>query len=132
MPSTATLPAARATLEAAPAVRAPAPFPAAPAAPEARGESRRDADTSPAAVAPMPEAPRATAKRAAEAAAGADARVQGHAPLPVAEWVSLIRRLRDEGRFDEAAKELAAFRAAYPDHERQLPPDLRDWKPPAR
>jgi hypothetical protein len=53
-------------------------------------------------------------------------------PLPVAEWIALIRRLRDEGKTDEAAKELAVFRAAHPDHETLLPPDLRDWKPAAR
>ena len=52
-----------------------------------------------------------------------------HPPLPVADWITLIRRLRDEGKPDEAVKELAAFRAAYPDHERLLPPDLRDWHP---
>ena len=50
-------------------------------------------------------------------------------PLPVTEWIARIRRLRDEGRIDEAAKELAAFRAAHADHETLLPPDLRDWKP---
>jgi hypothetical protein len=49
--------------------------------------------------------------------------------LAVGEWVALIRKMRDEGRIDDAAKELAAFRAAYPDHERLLPPDLRDWRP---
>ena len=47
------------------------------------------------------------------------------------DWIELIRKLRDEGKTDEAAKELAAFRAAYPDHEQLLPPDLRDWKPRA-
>ena len=52
--------------------------------------------------------------------------------LPVPDWIALIRKLRDEGRTDEAAKELAAFRTAYADHERILPPDLRDWKPVAR
>jgi len=132
MPSTAAAPAAHAKLDAAPDVHAPAPFPAAPVPPEARGDARRGTDASPAAAGPRREAPPATAKQAAETASGADARAQGHAPLPAAEWVSLIRRLRDEGSFDEAAKELAAFRAAYPDHERRLPPDLRDWKPPPR
>jgi hypothetical protein len=47
----------------------------------------------------------------------------------VPDWIALIRRLRDEGRTDEAAKELAAFRNAYADPNALLPPDLRDWKP---
>ena len=51
--------------------------------------------------------------------------------LPVPDWVALIRKLRDEGNSDEAAKELAAFRDAYTDPDALLPPDLRDWKPPA-
>ena len=49
--------------------------------------------------------------------------------LAVPDWITLISKLRDEGRTDDAAKELAAFRAAYPNHEQLLPPDLRDWKP---
>jgi hypothetical protein len=54
------------------------------------------------------------------------------APLPVAEWIALIRRLRDEGRLDDAKRELVAFRMAHPDHARLLPPDLRDWAVDAR
>jgi len=49
--------------------------------------------------------------------------------LSVPDWIELIRKLRDEGRTDEAAKELVAFRNAHADHEQLLPPDLRDWKP---
>jgi hypothetical protein len=64
--------------------------------------------------------------------AAVDARAKTAPKLPVPEWIALIRRLRDEGRTDEAEKELAAFRTAYADHERILPPDLRDWKPAAR
>ena len=52
-----------------------------------------------------------------------------HAKLPVADWIVLIRKLIDEGRVDDAAKELAAFRVVHPDHARLLPPDLRDWRP---
>ena len=54
------------------------------------------------------------------------------APLPVPDWIALIRRLRDEGKSADAAKELAAFRAAHADHEKLLPPDLRDWRPPEK
>ena len=50
-------------------------------------------------------------------------------PLPVTDWVALIRRLRAEGKTDEAAKELAAFRAAHAEHEKLLPSDLRVWHP---
>jgi hypothetical protein len=60
------------------------------------------------------------------------AEARGEVPLPVTEWIARIRRLRDEGRIDEAAKELAAFRAAHADHQTLLPPDLRDWKPATR
>jgi len=73
----------------------------------------------------------ALAKATVEPSADAkfDMLAKERAMLPVAEWIALIRKLRDEGRTDEAAKELAAFRAVYPDHERRLPPDLRDWRP---
>ena len=76
--------------------------------------------------------PQPLAKLAAGAAADASpaARAQLRAPLPVAEWLALIRKLRADGRTDEAAKELAAFRLAHPDEARRLPDDLRDWRPP--
>ena len=127
-----------------PARRAPAAFPAAPAAAsEAQGESPPGADaateaTSRARRDEAPAAAQGAMRGAAPASAKASAASQSERGvptearprLPVAEWVALIRRLRDEGRVDDAAKELAAFRAAYADHERRLPPDLRDWKPP--
>lgn len=53
----------------------------------------------------------------------------GRALMPVADWIALIRRLRAEGHTAEAARELAAFRAAHTDHELLLPQDLRDWRP---
>jgi hypothetical protein len=56
-------------------------------------------------------------------------RTKDRAPLPVPDWIALIRRLREEGQTAEAAKELAAFRIAHADHEKLLPPDLRDWHP---
>jgi hypothetical protein len=56
-------------------------------------------------------------------------RIKDRAPLPVVDWIAWIRRLRDEGYIAEAARELAAFRAAHADHEKLLPPDLRDWHP---
>ena len=95
----------------------------------------------PAAQVPMRRMQEADAGRAgalkadaANASVGAsvDARSKVQPKLAVPDWITLIRKLRDEGKTDEAAKELTAFRAAYPDHERLLPPDLRDWKPAQR
>ncbi len=67
--------------------------------------------------------------KTAGAGAAEEARIKDRAPLPVNDWIALIRRLRDEGNTVEAARELAAFRAAHVDHEKLLPPDLRDWHP---
>jgi hypothetical protein len=53
-------------------------------------------------------------------------------PLPVSEWIALIRKLRDDGHPDDAQRQLTAFRAAHPDHERLLPSDLREWSPGGR
>lgn len=75
------------------------------------------------------------AKVAAEGTAAdgaAPARAASPPTLPVAEWIALIRKLRADGRLDDAARELVAFRTAHPDHERLLPPDLRDWRPPQK
>jgi hypothetical protein len=75
--------------------------------------------------------PSTTAKPAMPGAA-MDARAKDGAPLPIPDWIALIRRLRGEGNVDEAARELAAFRTAHTDHEKLLPPDLRDWHPPEK
>jgi hypothetical protein len=96
----------------------------------------QDARKAAAAVPPPAPAPAAAplAKMAtshAESAAGT-ARVKDRAPLQIPDWIALIRRLRDEGDTTHAAKELAAFRAAHADHEKLLPPDLRDWHPPEK
>jgi len=51
-------------------------------------------------------------------------------PRPADEWIKLIRRLRAEGKTEEATKELAAFRAAYKERaDELLPVDLREGKP---
>jgi hypothetical protein len=97
-----------------------APAPSATAAAAAESVSAR----------PAPLA-KTAAGRAAESGAG-ETRAKDQAPLPVADWIALIRRLRDEGKPVGAAKELAAFRAAHLDHEKLLPPDLRDWRLPDR
>jgi hypothetical protein len=61
-----------------------------------------------------------------------ETRARDGARLPIVDWITRIRRMRDEGRFDDVSKELAAFRLAYPDHEQRLPADLRDWRAPTR
>jgi hypothetical protein len=38
-----------------------------------------------------------------------------------------IAKLHNDGNDVAAATELRAFRAAYPDADRRLPPDLREW-----
>ena len=110
-------------------------------APSARGEFTREAQRTAAPAAQFAAPAKRMAKendtaRAQAAASMSDPTSDGHAKLPpklaVPDWIALIRKLRDEDRMDEAAKELTAFRAAYPDHERLLPSDLRDWKPAPR
>lgn len=68
--------------------------------------------------------------QAAAPASTVDARVAEHPELAVPDWITLIRRLIAEKNYTAADKELAAFRAAHPDAQRLLPPDLRDWKAP--
>ncbi len=124
------------------AAEAVAPSAAPAVVPPADPALRKEAPSSPVAVgnlsaeraslAPAPRAKMAANMATSPAAdtGAADARVKDRTPLPVTEWIALIRRLRDEGKTAEAAKELAAFRAAHADHEKLLPPDLRDWRRP--
>jgi len=77
----------------------------------------------PSTVRPSPVVRNATSGAAPEALS------KDRASLPVGDWIALIRRLRDEGNTTEAARELAAFRTTHADHEKLLPPDLRDWHP---
>jgi hypothetical protein len=63
-----------------------------------------------------------------EAAAGvvAPAAVQAATetePLPPEQWIEKIRALLEQGKKDEAAKEIEAFRATLPDY--KLPADLK-------
>jgi len=124
----------------------PAPLAASPTPPRAAAQypAPSAAVTSAPTAAPMAklgaareQSDRAVAPRAAdmaEGAAGANrARseiAQRAVELPVPEWIALIRRLRDEGKFVDVDRELKAFRAAHPDHLTLLPPDLRDWRLP--
>jgi hypothetical protein len=86
----------------------------------------RARDAAPSVARPPPAARTATSE------AAPDARAKDRAPLPVGDWIALIRRLRDEGNIAEASRELAAFRVTHSDHEKLLPLDLRDWHPPEK
>ena len=90
----------------------------------------RNAPEGGAAARPAPLAKMAMGNVTAERAD--ETRAKETAPLAVPEWIALIRKLRAEGQSDDAARELAAFRKAHADHERLLPPDLRDWHPPEK
>lgn len=102
------------------------------AAPPPAGQSAA-ATAAERAAAPAPSSLPLGKMAAGRADSGVDeARVKDRTPLPVPEWIALIRRLRTEGKQAEAAKELAAFRATHADHDKLLPADLRDWRPPER
>jgi hypothetical protein len=107
-----------------------------PAAPPASVPTAKQEDVAPAAIASAPVAARAAesmAKRAApmadSALANAGMSAEGRvAALRTPEsFVLRIRELHEAGRLDEAARELVAFRNAYPDADAKLPPALRAW-----
>lgn len=118
-------PAARPALEqarVAPPMPATAPEPA-PSAPPALAQDAaapREA-MGKAAVGGVAPAPAAAAPATA---LRAEAQRKSTAPLPVDEWLARIRKLRAEGRTDELAREIAAFRAAYPGEEKRLQDEL--------
>ena len=66
---------------------------------------------------------------AAEAAKAAPERRKDAAPLAPDEWIKRIRRLIAEGRNEDAARELTAFRREYKERsDALLPSDLRAFK----
>jgi hypothetical protein len=69
----------------------------------------------------------ATRGFAAGTAANAVASAEAAKPSEVDPRVVHIRRLHDDGKLVDAAKELNALRAAVPDADRLLPPELRAW-----
>lgn len=92
------------------------------AAPAAKAESRNAADSA------APERARpALSPAPAMAPAGAvplpEAAARRVAPRPEIVWLEEIRELRRQGKLEEAARRLAAFRTAYPDY--PLPDDLK-------
>jgi len=131
----------------APAAAAPLPFPAERKSAAAESTDNKDharAAPAPAAapvVAPSVEPARAEMHRPSETAASAPAasgtvrmakavaRVDPtSAPaVDIDAWIIRIRKLHDEGKLADAAKELVALRTAIPDADGRLPPELRAW-----
>jgi len=92
----------------------------------------------PAAAAPMSESARADVRQRNEAqssapmatgavALGKTAARKDAAAVDVDAWIARIRKLHDEGKLADAAKELVAMRAAVPDADGRLPRELRAW-----
>jgi hypothetical protein len=104
-----------------------APAPAAP--PAAVAAAKPMAATSAGALAARADEGQSSGPRALDKVAADGERAKDAAPRPADEWIKLIRRLKSEGRNEEAVKELAAFRAAYKDRsDALLPADLREAK----
>ncbi len=87
--------------------------------------------TPPVAAPPMSTPQRAAAQLSAERSDSVGARAKQRAAMPIADWITLMRRLREEQRFDDLATELAAFRSLHADANTLLPQDLRDLALPA-
>jgi hypothetical protein len=108
-----------------PAATAAAPAPEEarqPASPRAAGALAARSEAAPS------NAPAALARRAPDG----EAKSGEPEPRTVDDWISLIRRLRAEGRSDLATKELTAFRALYKERaDALLPADLRGPPPEA-
>ena len=65
----------------------------------------------------------------AKVAISDEAKTKDASARSVEEWIKRIRDLKNEGRLDEAAKELAAFRNEYAERaDALLPADLRAMK----
>lgn len=96
------------------------------AAAGARGDALR-ADAS-GGITARSELARSPQKSAPPAATSADSRDDLAAqPRTPDEWIARIRLLRSEGNPHDALRALAAFRAAFPDADARLSPDLREW-----
>jgi hypothetical protein len=110
--------------------RAQAETPSAPppsATPFARGAASRDdlRQRSEVAQSAAQSAPASTgAVGPAKTAPATDAAAKA---VDVDTWIARIRKLHDDGRLADAAKELVALRAAVPDADRRLPPELHAW-----
>jgi hypothetical protein len=107
---------ATAPLAAADAPPAP-PAAAAPTSEVARADVRQRNEAQPSA--PMASGAVALGKTAA--------RKDAAPAVDVDAWIARIRKLHDEGRLADAAKELVAMRAAVPEADARLPRELRAW-----
>jgi len=103
-------------------VRAVPPPSAAPAVGQSSELAR--ADTYPRSEAR--QAPAATGAMALGKTA-ADADAASITAVDVDAWIVRIRKLHDDGKLADAAKELVALRKAVPGADLRLPPDLRTW-----
>jgi len=120
------------------------PFPAKTATPEARRETTyaeeaqkpaaNAAGGAPVAPAPSPAVGRMQVESRVAAAKVAnidEAKAKDAGARSVEDWIKRIRELKNEGRIDEATKELTAFRAAFGERaDALLPADLRALKVP--
>jgi len=101
---------------------APPPMAAAPA-PARMSAAREDTRQRKEMAQSVPAASGAVAlgKTAASADAGSAKAID------VDGWIIRIRKLHEDGKLADAARELVALRAAIPDADRRLPPELRAW-----
>jgi hypothetical protein len=108
------------------------PFPAAPASSAPHQEKSRAYSADEAAGALRSEESEITPAAPPAAASQSREKTESRRSMPAAaadaertaeNWIEHIRRLRAEGRMEEASQELKAFRERYPDH--PLPDDLR-------
>jgi hypothetical protein len=84
-------------------------------------------EVTPSAAPPSAQEPMKSRVLAAKITAHDEARAKDASGRSVEEWIKRIRDLKREGRVDEAAKELAAFRTAYGERaDALLPADLRE------
>jgi hypothetical protein len=60
------------------------------------------------------------------------AKVTGDKARSADDYIATIRRLRGEGKFEEAERELKAFRAAYPTRTRDCPPNCAGGRSASR
>ena len=126
-------------------IRAPSfprsePFPAKTAPPAARrdvyaAEAQKPAANAAAGAPAVQASGRAVEKRQVESRVAAatvaktdEAKAKDVGALSVEDRIKRIRDLKNQGRFDDATKELAAFRVAFGERaDALLPPDLRTW-----
>jgi len=134
--------------DAAPVIDPPAPdiasarsagVPAAPSATVTRGNAgfatgklAKEADTVARTPALAPSAPVARASpigggAAPTAKTAASAETTGGATQDPDAWIARIRKLYDDGKTKDAAKELVAMRSALPDADGRLPESMRAW-----